>query len=136
MFTPEGMPEAGAQATDGAASASAAALLPLFAPYWGGLDAALELALLLLLQGRFEGVRRLDGGQTRAYALQWAGARAPLDPTRCALTFPEHPGIHYDFAVPAHRLLRWLAGSQASEAAGDLPEDFWLWLILGEETST
>ncbi|NDC35104.1 MAG: transglycosylase [Synechococcaceae bacterium WB9_2_112] len=136
MITSEGMPEAGAQAADGTAVASAAVLLPLYAPYWGGLDPALEKALLHLLQGRFEGVRRLDGGLSRTYLLQWTGARAPLDPTRCALTFPERPGIHYDFAVPAHRLLRWLASTQAGEGTGDLPDDFWHWLILGQETSS
>jgi hypothetical protein len=135
-FTREGMHDAGAPAGDGTASVSAAVLLPLFAPYWGGLEPALEQALLVLLQGSFAGVRRLDGGERRTYLLQWAAARAPLEPTRCALTFPEHPAIQYDFAMPAHRLLRWLAGAQTSEPTGDLPDDFWQWLILGEETST
>lgn len=136
MFTREGMQDAGDPVGDGTASASAVVLLPLFAPYWGGLEPALEQALLLLLQGSFAGERCLDGGQRRAYLLEWDAVRAPLEPTPCALTFPEHPAIRYAFAMPAHRLLRWLAGAQASEPAVDLPDDFWQWLILGEETST
>ena len=113
-------------------SVAATALVPLFAPYCGGVDlVALEAALGLLQQGRFSGERPLRGGEAHCFELSWGGAQAPLELAHCVLRFPQLPEVHYSFAVPAHRLLAWLAATRRGTAALDLPDAFWSWLILG-----
>lgn len=108
---------------------SAAALVPLFAPYCGGIGPALEQALEQLLAQQFSGVRSLQGGGSHAYALQWHGGLAPLEATPCELVFAQQDAVRYSFSLPAHRLLIWL--QQATD--GDLPNAFWQWLILGTD---
>lgn len=112
---------------------SVAALVPLFAPYLGSLNAALEPALQILLQGEFSGERLLHDGRSHAYRLRWSGAAAPAEPSRCDLSFPQVPSVHYTFTVPTQRLLAWLAQAGGNPGASDLPDSFWRWLILGEE---
>lgn len=124
-------------AAPGDAAPSAAALMPLFAPYCGGFGHGFELAIDRLLSGRFEGLRQLRSGDGHRYELRWSGGLAPLDETRCQLSFPALPQISYSFAVPAHRLLGWLASSGTagvSEPDMDLPDGFWRWLILGDDS--
>jgi len=104
--------------------------MPLFAPYCGGAGPALELALARLQLGQFEGLRALRGGDHHGYVLRWTGALAPLEENHCELRFPARPQIHYSFSVPAYRLLAWLAQSEAD----DLPDGFWRWLILGDDS--
>lgn len=106
--------------------------MPLFAPYCGGLGPELEQALGVLLGGRFEGMRGLSSGGAHTYELRWRGAQAPLEQASCELSFPEQPHIHYSFKVPAHHLVLWLAHSQATS---DLPDGFWRWLILGDDSA-
>ena len=120
---------------------SATTLVPLFAPYCGGVGGSgsgggaggggsnLEAALTLLQQGYLIGVRSLKGGQAHRYELRWSGALAPLDPTTCVLSFPQRPAVSYRFQLPAHRLVMWLQQCQGEA----LPEAFWRWLILGIE---
>ena len=113
-------------------SVAAKALVPLFAPYCGGVDLVLlEAALGVLQQGRFSGERPLRGGEARRFELSWTGAQAPLELADCVLQFPQLPEVHYSFAVPAHRLLAWLAATRSATAVQDLPDAFWSWLILG-----
>ncbi|MEB3234150.1 MAG: transglycosylase [Cyanobacteriota bacterium] len=108
------------------------ALVPLYAPYCPGGDmGALEQALSVLQQGQFNGVRQLQGGEGRAFHLQWSGAQAPLDPLSCELGFPQLPQVTYRFVLPAHHLVAWLAEAMAQGATQDLPDPFWSWLILG-----
>lgn len=118
----------------GEAAPSAAALMPLFAPYCGGFTPALERALERLLLGHFEGCRPLRGGEGHPYVLRWSGGLAPLDDTPCELQFPQLAAVHYRFQLPAHRLLLWLAQSDGAALPGDLPEGFWRWLILGDDS--
>lgn len=110
------------------------ALVPLFAPYCGGLLdlGVLEQALDLLQQGSHAGLRALQGGESRVFELRWSGGLAPLELASCELRFPALPQVQYSFQVPAHHLLAWLAQAQASGAPHDLPDGFWRWLILGE----
>lgn len=109
------------------------ALVPLFAPYCGGVDlGALQQALALLEQGAFSGIRPLQDAEGRAFALRWSGGLAPLEPVSCELRFPQLPQVQYRFQVPAHHLLAWLVQAQATAAPHDLPDGFWSWLILGE----
>jgi hypothetical protein len=119
-------------ATPGPNGPPVAALVPLYAPYCGGIEPRLEQALEVLRQGQWAGERQLQGGRSHPFVLRWQGGLAPLEQLQCELSFPQQAEILYSFAVVAHRLLAWLA-----DAAGtDLPESFWRWLILGEEQPT
>ncbi len=110
-------------------ASSIPALVPLFAPYCGGVGRERELmtALQTLAMGRLQGGRRLSDGGAHAFELSWSGDPAPLAPLSCQLRFPDLPAIQYDFQLPCHHLVDWLM-----EAAGDgLPESFWPWLLQG-----
>jgi hypothetical protein len=105
-------------------------LVPLFVPYCGGVSQrrSLETALDQLLVGEWSGERRLEGGALRAFRLRWHGEPAPLEPLGCELQFPDLPTVHYDFSLPAYRLVLWLMRRQERQ----LPVSFWRWLLLGE----
>lgn len=107
-----------------------APLVPLFAPYCGGLGQQLLLqdALVLLGQGGFQGQRLLAGGKVHRYQLHWQGESAPLEDLQCALLFPAHDQLNYRFALPAHQLVLWLMQREAN----DLPQAFWSWLLMGQ----
>jgi hypothetical protein len=105
-------------------------LVPLFAPYCGGVSQQLllEAAVGQLLTGQWTGERRLDDDGSRRFILAWHGEPAPLETLRCELDFPDFPEIHYEFALPAYRLVLWLMQRQDRQ----LPVSFWRWLLLGE----
>lgn len=111
----------------------------LYAPYCQGLTRQheLEQALDLLGRGVLEGQRPLRPSGSRPFQLQWQAGVSPLDPARVSLRIavaPGDPGVDYTFEVPTHRLVLWLMDAQAAAASGaalDLPESFWVWLILG-----
>ena len=105
------------------------ALVPLFAPYCGGVERERELmlALQILAAGQLQAARRLNDGGAHAFELRWSGDPAPLAPLSCQLRFPDLPTIQYDFQVPCHHLVDWLM-----EASGSgLPDSFWPWLLQG-----
>jgi len=103
------------------------ALVPLFAPYCGGVERQQDLATALSLhsQGGLRGVRPLEDGSSHVFELIWSGERAPQDPASCQLSFPTMPAIRYSFQVPCHQLIRWLMDGRSQE----LPEEFWPWLL-------
>ncbi|MFM7634280.1 MAG: type IV pilus biogenesis protein EbsA [Cyanobacteriota bacterium] len=104
-------------------------LVPLFAPYCGGVNRERELtaALVRLVTGELRGTRALADGGGHDYGLRWSGTPAPLEPLQCRLSFPDLPAIDYSFEIPCHQLVRWLI-----EAPGQgLPESFWPWLLQG-----
>ena len=107
-----------------------APLVPLFAPYCGGLvhQALLEEALANLLVGEWAGRRLLQGGRSHALQLRWSGETAPLEVLHCDLTFPALPQVAYAFDLPCHQLVQWLMERQGDE----LPSSFWHWLLLGQ----
>lgn len=107
-----------------------APLVPLFAPYCGGMAQHSDLlqALGFLAQGSWQGARQLEGGRTHPYRLMWQGESAPLELLRCQLLFPAMPELHYRFSLPAHQLVFWLVQSEGD----DLPQAFWRWLLLGQ----
>ncbi|MEB3172436.1 MAG: transglycosylase [Cyanobacteriota bacterium] len=108
------------------------ALVPLFAPYCGEPDLRrLEQGLARLQVGQLSGSRLLQGGDERAFALQWSGGLAPLEPLSCQLRFAQLSDVQYSFALPAHRLLGWLLELPEGNTTADLPDAFWRWLILG-----
>ena len=105
-------------------------LVPLFAPYCGGVtqQLLLEAAVGQLLMGEWHGERRLEGDVARPFSLRWHGEPAPLETLRCELEFPELPTVRYEFSLPAYRLVLWLMQRQDRQ----LPVSFWRWLLLGE----
>jgi hypothetical protein len=105
-------------------------LVPLFAPYCGGVtqQLLLEAAVGQLLMGEWHGERRLAGDGARQFSLRWHGEPAPLETLRCELQFPELPTVRYEFSLPAYRLVLWLMQRQDRQ----LPVSFWRWLLLGE----
>ena len=105
-------------------------LVPLFAPYCGGMAKQSELlqALGSLAQGSWQGARQLEGGRTHPYRLEWQGESAPLEMLRCRLLFPALPELGYRFTLPAHQLVLWLVQREGD----DLPQAFWRWLLLGQ----
>ena len=107
-----------------------APLVPLFAPYCGGMaqPSGLLQALDRLAQGSWQGVRQLEGGRVHPYRLEWQGESAPLEPLRCRLLFPAMPELAYRFSLPAHQLVLWLIQIQGN----DLPQAFWRWLLMGQ----
>lgn len=107
-----------------------APLVPLFAPYCGGMAKQSELlqALGSLAQGSWQGARQLEGGRSHPYRLEWQGESAPLEMLRCQLLFPALPELGYRFSLPAHQLVLWLVQSEGD----DLPQAFWRWLLLGQ----
>jgi hypothetical protein len=107
-----------------------APLVPLFAPYCGGMaqPSGLLQALDRLAQGSWQGVRQLEGGRVHPYRLEWQGESAPLEMLRCQLLFPALPELGYRFTLPAHQLVLWLVQSEGD----DLPQAFWRWLLLGQ----
>lgn len=107
-----------------------APLVPLFAPYCGGLalQGQLEEALEILLAGEWHGQRLLQGGRSHGFRLSWSGECAPQQPLRCELAFPALPQIAYSFELPCHQLVLWLMQRQGPE----LPPGFWQWLLLGQ----
>lgn len=113
----------------GTPSEAVAPLVPLFAPYCGGLvhQALLEEALMILLAGEWAGRRLLRGGRSHALQLRWRGETAPQVALHCDLTFPDLPLVAYAFDLPCHQLVQWLMERQGNE----LPESFWHWLLLG-----
>ena len=117
-------------AAPGKAPADMAPLVPLFAPYCGGMAQQSDLlqALGSLAQGSWQGARQLEGGRTHPYRLEWQGESAPLEMLRCQLLFPAMPEMGYQFSLPAHQLVLWLVQS----AGNDLPQEFWGWLLLGQ----
>ena len=117
-------------AAPGKAPAGMAPLVPLFAPYCGGMAKQSELlqALGSLAQGSWQGARQLEGGRTHPYRLEWQGESAPLEMLRCQLLFPALPELVYRFSLPAHQLVLWLVQSEGD----DLPQAFWRWLLLGQ----
>lgn len=106
-----------------------APLVPLFAPYCGGLahQSFLEEALAILRLGEWDGRRHLQGGRSHALHLRWSGETAPQELLRCDLTFPALPQVAYVFDLPCHQLVRWLMERQGDQ----LPPSFWQWLLLG-----
>jgi len=117
-------------AAPGKAPAGMAPLVPLFAPYCGGMAKQSELlqALGSLAQGSWQGARQLEGGRSHPYRLEWQGESAPLEMLRCQLLFPALPELGYRFSLPAHQLVLWLVQSEGD----DLPQAFWRWLLLGQ----
>ena len=112
------------------APADMAPLVPLFAPYCGGMAQQSDLlqALGCLAQGSWQGARQLEGGRSHPYRLEWQGESAPLEMLRCKLTFPAMPEFGYHFSLPAHQLVLCLVQSEGD----DLPQGFWRWLLLGQ----
>jgi hypothetical protein len=111
-------------------SQAVAPLVPLFAPYCGGLgpQVSLEDALAILLIGHWTGLRQLQGGRSHALRLSWSGETAPQELLHCNLLFPDLPQVTYAFALPCHQLVQWLMDRQGKE----LPPSFWRWLLLGQ----
>lgn len=107
-----------------------AALVPLFAPYCGGMAQQQQLhdALAQLALGSWQGERSLVGGKGHAYQLLWQGESAPLEQLSCRLLFPAFPDLQYSFDLQSHQLVLWLM----QQEAGDLPQAFWRWLLLGQ----
>jgi hypothetical protein len=107
-----------------------APLVPLFAPYCGGLgqQALLEEALAILLVGHWTGLRLLQGGRSHALRLTWSGESAPQELLHCDLVLPALPTVTYTFDLPCHQLVQWLMERQGPE----LPPSFWRWLLLGQ----
>ena len=107
-----------------------APLVPLFAPYCGGMAQQSDLlqALGSLAQGSWQGARQLEGGRSHPYRLEWQGESAPLEILHCQLLFPAMPEMGYRFSLPAHQLVLWLVQSEGD----DLPQAFWRWLLLGQ----
>ena len=105
-------------------------LVPLFAPYCGGIAQQNDLlkALGSLAQGSWQGARQLEGGRTHPYLLEWQGESAPLEMLRCQLLFPALPDLGYHFSLPAHQLVLVLVQIEGD----DLPQAFWRWLLLGQ----
>ena len=106
-------------------------LVPLFAPYCGGVARQHDLmrALEVLATGVLQGRRALNDGGSHAYELQWTGESAPLETLSCQLRFPDLPAIQYTFTLPCHQLVQWLM--EASGLGLGLPESFWPWLLQG-----
>jgi hypothetical protein len=107
-----------------------APLVPLFAPYCGGLvhQTSLQEALAILLAGEWEGQRLLQGGRSHALRLTWIGETAPQEVIHCDLVFPALPQVAYAFDLPCHQLVQWLMERNGQE----LPGSFWYWLLLGQ----
>ena len=112
------------------APAAMAPLVPLFAPYCGGIAQPSDLlkALGHLAQGSWQGVRQLEGGRSHPYRLEWQGESAPQEMLLCQLLFPAMPELGYRFSMPAHQLVLWLVQFDGD----DLPQAFWRWLLLGQ----
>ena len=112
------------------APAAMAPLVPLFAPYCGGIAQPSDLlkALGHLAQGSWQGVRQLEGGRSHPYRLEWQGESAPQEMLLCQLLFPAMPELGYRFSLPAHQLVVWLVQIDGD----DLPQAFWRWLLLGQ----
>jgi len=112
------------------APADMAPLVPLFAPYCGGIAQPSDLlkALGHLAQGSWQGVRQLEGGRSHPYRLEWKGVSAPQEMLLCQLLFPAMPELGYRFSLPAHQLVLWLVQVEGD----DLPQAFWRWLLLGQ----
>ncbi len=106
-------------------------LIPLFAPYCGGVayQNLLEPAVAQLLNGSWDGRRRIAEGRDHRFTLQWQGEPAPLEPLSCQLKFPAFPQVNYSFSLPAYQLVTWLMQRQGDE----LPVEFWRWLLTGEQ---
>jgi len=60
--------------------ASIPPLVPLFAPYCGGVDRERELgsAIRTLAEGQLQGIRALKDGGGHSFKLSWSGELAPL----------------------------------------------------------
>ena len=113
---------------------SVAPLVPLFAPYCGGLGRlmSLESALAILLAGDWAGKRLLQGGRSHMLRLSWSGETAPQEILHCDLTFPHLPEVKYSFELPCHQLVHWLMDREGEQ----LPASFWQWLLLGQPPLT
>ena len=117
---------------------SDAALLPLFAPYCGGLTRELDLqeALQILAGCRLDGLRPVHGSRGHLFRLSWSCVHAPLEIAHCELAFPDQPQIIYRFELLTHQLVGWLMDRSHSESTGsDLPDSFWRWLLTGADPS-
>ena len=112
------------------APADMAPLVPLFAPYCGGIAQPSDLlkALGHLAQGSWQGVRQLEGGRSHPYRLEWQGESAPQEMLLCQLLFPAMPELGYRFSLPSHQLVVWLVQIDGD----DFPQAFWRWLLLGQ----
>ena len=104
-------------------------LVPLFAPYCGGVSNQNTLvdSIVVLLHGSWTGERPLEGGRSHSFELRWSGEPAPLETLHCEIGFPAMPSVTYQFDLPAHQLvqclmLRWQR---------TLPDAFWRWLLMG-----
>jgi len=108
-----------------------APLVPLFAPYCGGLGRlmSLEAALAILLAGDWNGKRLLQGGRSHVLRLSWSGETAPQEILHCDLIFPDLPEVKYSFELPCHQLVQWLMDMEEEQ----LPASFWQWLLLGQQ---
>lgn len=108
-----------------------APLVPLFAPYCGGLGrlVSLESALAILLAGDWAGKRLLQGGRSHMLRLSWSGETAPQEILHCDLTFPDLPEMKYSFELPCLQLVQWLMDREGEQ----LPASFWQWLLLGQQ---
>jgi hypothetical protein len=105
-------------------------LVPLFAPYCGGLGRLMPLegALEILLAGEWTGKRLLQGGRSHVLRLSWSGETAPQEILRCDLIFPDFLEVKYSFELPCHQLVQWLMDREGEQ----LPASFWQWLLLGQ----
>lgn len=107
----------------------------LFAPYCGGLarQQSLLQALRLLSSGQFIGKRKVEGASGHSFRLSWRAGTSPMEDSDCQLSFPDHPDISYRFVIPTHQLVDWLMESSEASKSSDLPDQFWGWLLLGQE---
>ncbi len=121
-------------ASGGDAASVLEPLVPLFAPYCGGVayQSLLEPAVSQLLSGSWDGRRRIAEGRDHRFTLQWEGEPAPLEALSCQLRFPAFPQVNYTFSLPAYQLVSWLMQRQGDE----FPVAFWSWLFTGEQPGT
>ena len=108
-----------------------APLVPLFAPYCGGLGRLmpLESALAILLAGDWAGKRLLQGGRSHMLRLSWSGETAHQEILACDFTFLVLPDVKFCFDSPCHPLVQWLMDREGEQ----LPASFWQWLLLGQQ---
>jgi hypothetical protein len=81
----------------------------VYAPYYQGRKrSALPLAISLYQKGSFEGLRKIEGGESIPFAASWNVSSLPADLTRCRIQFDGNAELSYEVTLANFEFVDYL----------------------------
>ncbi|HEY9645680.1 MAG TPA: type IV pilus biogenesis protein EbsA [Chroococcidiopsis sp.] len=81
----------------------------VYAPYYQGRKRnALPLAISLYQKGSFEGLRKIEGGESIPFVATWNVSSLPADLTRCRMQFDGNAELSYELTMANFEFVDYL----------------------------